>query len=334
MSSTLDATRQEAVVNAATTAMVALGVPSALARIPVAGALYLADMDAPEPAVWWPSDLGSSEVDNWLARQHAELSLVLTSTLSVMALFGRPSKRDEDIEFDVAFLFFAKGLAPSAAAIQLLTGARCYTDGFGVVRSLHTRVNLLALMSLGPHLFDEWLKAPKQSRFLDGKVRSELLNHGIYTFPHMYEQASEVVHSQLFAIAEAGYMEAGLFPRIPGVENRVLASTKFLLGIVGAIGVSVLALRAAHHGDQDVADHLALFEFLNEDILAPNRFDHLLASIAEDRHWIPIGKDKTAIGHWFSPQEYRRQLELFRRASQPKRLGKAYRKHASSPSAG
>jgi hypothetical protein len=200
-------------------ALVALEVPSALVRIPIAGALYLENMDAPEPALWWPSDLGSNDVDNWLARQHAELSLVLTSTLSVMALFGRPSKRDEDIDFDVAFLLLAKGLAPSAAAIQLLTGARCYADGFGVVRSLHTRVNLLALMSFGPHLFDEWLKAPKQPRFLDGRVRAELLNHGIYTFPHMYEQASEVVHSQLSALAEAGYMEAGLFPRIPSVER-------------------------------------------------------------------------------------------------------------------
>jgi hypothetical protein len=334
ISSTAAAIRREAVLNAANSALVALEVPRELVRIPITGALYLDSTSAPEPTVWWPSDLGTDEVGNWLARQHSELSLVVTSTLTMMHLFGRPSTRDKDIEFDVAFLFFAKGLAPSAAAIHLLTRSRCYADAFAVVRALHTRANLLALMSLGPHLFDEWLKAPKETRFLDGHVRAELLNHGIYTFPHMYEQASEVVHLQLSALAEAGYMETGLFPHVPAVENRVLASAKFLFGIVGWIGVTVLAVRAGQQHDQDVTDHLALFDFLNRDILAPNRFDHLSSSIAEDRHWTPAGKDKMAIGHWFSSREYRRQLELFHRASQPKRLGKPYRKQSTAPNAG
>lgn len=318
--------RQEAVLQVVMKALVALDVPPALTRIPIAGAWYLDYMAAPEADLWWPTDLTPNEVDNWLARQHSELSLVITSTMSLMALFGSNRADDEDIEFDVAFLFFAKSLAPSAAAIQLLTTAHCYADGFGIVRALHGRVNLLALMSLAPHLFNEWLKEPKQTRFLDGQIRSELSNHGIYTFPHMYEQASEVVHSQLFAMSEAGHMEPGLFPRIPSVENRVLASAKFLLGIVGAIGVSVLELRACRRGDREVADHKAMFDFLYQNVLAPNRLDHLPTSIAEDRHWIQIGKDKQAIGHWFSLQHYREQLELFRRSSQPKRLGKAYRR--------
>lgn len=312
-----------AVINA----IAALKVPEELAHIPIAGATYLASMGVPDPAIWWPSDLGSDEVTNSLARQHSELSLVVTSTLSLMYLFGRPQKLDKHLDFDVAFLFFAKSLAQSAATIQLLTHARCYADVFTVVRALHTRVNLLTLMSFGSHLFDDWLKTPKESRFLDCHVRSELANHGVYTFPHVYEQASEVVHAQFFALTEAGYMEAGLFPHLPAVENRLLASAKFLFGIVGWIGVSVLSIREGHEQDLDLRDHEALFAFLEQDVLAPNRWDHLLSLIAEDRHQIPMGKEKVAIGHWFSPREYQRQLGLFHRSSQPKRLGKLYRKH-------
>lgn len=307
-------------------ALVGLGIPKELVRIPVAGVMYLEHMGAPEPTLWWPPEAGEDQVNRWLARQHSELSLVVVSTLSLMRLFGRPARSDEEIEFDVAFLFFSKGLAPSAAAIHLLTHARCYADALAVVRALHTRVNLLALIALAPHLFDEWLKAPKESRFLDGHVRDELSNHGIYTFPHMYEQASEVVHGQLTALAEVGYMESGLFPHIPAIENRVLASAKFLFAIIGHIGMSVLSARETGASDDEVRDHQTLFSLLARDILAPNRIDHLPTSIAEDRHWVQAGKDNMTIGQWFSPEVFGRQLGLFSRFSQPKRLGKPYRK--------
>ena len=307
-------------------ALVGLNIPKELVRIPIAGVMYLEHMRAPEPTLWWPGEEEGDEVSRWLARQHSELSLVVVSTLSLMPLFGRPARSDEDIDFDVAFLFFSKGLAPSAAAIHLLTHARCYAEALAVVRALHTRANLLALIALAPHLFDEWVRAPKESRFLDGHVRDELANHGIYTFPHMYEQASEVVHGHLTALAEAGYMESGLFPYLPAIENRVLASAKFLFGIVGHVGMSVLAARAAGSTDGDFRDLQTLFSLLERNILPPNRIDHLPASIAEDRHWIQASKDRTTIGQWFSPETFSRQLGLFRRSSQPKRLGKPYRK--------
>jgi len=154
-----------------------------------------------------------------------------------------------------------------------------------------------------------------------------MANHQIFTFPHMYEHSSEIVHAQFAALAEAGYMEAGLFPRLPAIENRVLASAKFLFGVIGWVGVSVLALQSGSRIDKDLADYVNLFTFLNKDILAPSRFDHLPASIAEERHWDQVGKDKTAIAYWFSPSEFRRQLELFHRSSQPKQLGKPYKMH-------
>jgi hypothetical protein len=185
-------------------------------------------------------------------------------------------------------------------------------------------------MALGTHLFDEWLKSPKEPRFFDSRVRDELANHGITTFPHLYEHASEITHGQYLALTEAGYMETGLFPRIPAIENRILASTKLLFGIIGAVGSNVLALNPREKIDQDLHEHKALFSFMEEDILKPNRFDHILASIAEDRHWLKISKDKVAIAHWFSVSDFRRQLELFRRSSQPKPLGKLYRRSSRS----
>ena len=330
----VDTTRTELVITAATSALLGLEVPKELRHVPIAAAMYLEHMGTPGTEFWWPADSSPDEVTNWLARRHSEFSLVATSTLSLVHLFARPSKSDREIEFDVAFLFFAKGLASSAATIQLLTTSRCYADAFAVVRTLHTRVNLLALVALGPHLFDDWLKSPKEPRFRDGRVRGELAHHGIYTFPHMYEQASEVVHAQFTALAETGYMETGLFPRLPAIENRVLASAKFLFGIAGWIGVNVLLSRAGRQPDQDISDHEALFAFLDSDILAPDRIDHLPTSIAEDRHWVAIAKNKMAFGQWFSSEEYRRQLELFQRASQPKRLGKNYRKRSNAVKGG
>jgi hypothetical protein len=292
----------------------------------MAGAMYLESMGGPDPDLWWPAHSGGNQVSDWLARQHCELSLSVAFALSLARLFGRQSRLDSQLEFDVAYLFFTKACAQAGASIQILTNSKCYADAFVVLRALHGKVNLLTLMALGTHLFDEWLKSPKETRFLDGRVRDELANHGITTFPHMYEHASEITHGQYLALTEAGYMETGLFPRIPPIENRILVSTKLLFGIIGAVGINVLALHPRDKIDQDLHEHEALFAFMEENILKPNRFDHLLASIAEDRHWLKISKDKMAIAHWFSASEFRRQLELFRRPSQPKRLGKQYRR--------
>jgi hypothetical protein len=139
----------------------------------------------------------------------------------IVRLFGRLPQLSWQLEFDVAYLWFTKSSAQAGASIQLLTNAACYADAFVVLRSLHGRVNLLVLMSLGTHLFDEWLKSPKAPRFLDGNIRKELVNHGIYTFPHFYEHASEIAHGQFAGVSEAGYMEHGLFSRTPAIENRI-----------------------------------------------------------------------------------------------------------------
>jgi hypothetical protein len=174
---------------AAVRALASLELPPELVRIPLAGAMYLEAMRAPHADLWWPSGSNDDEVANWLARQHTEFSLLVTAAISLAQLFNLPSTSEWELEFDEAYLFFMKGLAPAAASVQLLTHARCYADAFAIVRGLHTQANLLALFALGTHLFDEWLKNPKEARFLDGHVRSELANHRIFTFPHIYEHS-------------------------------------------------------------------------------------------------------------------------------------------------
>jgi hypothetical protein len=137
-------------------------------------------------------------------------------------------------------------------------------------------------------------------------------------------------HAQFTALSEVGYMEMGLFPRIPSIENRILESAKLLFGIIGSVGLSMLSLEPREKIEQDLSEHESLSNFMQETILKPNRFDHLLASIAEDRHWVEVGKNRKAIAYWFSSTELRRQLELFHRQSQPKRLGKQYRRSTAS----
>ena len=246
--------------------------------------------------------------------------------LSLMRLYACPSISDRQQEFAVAYLFLLKGLAQTASSVHTLSSAGCYLDAISVIRSLHGRVNLLALFALGPHLFDEWLKTPKESRFLDGHIRDELANHKITIFPHLYEQFSETIHGQYQALAETGYLQEGLFPRIFAIENQVLVASKLLFGVVGCIGLSVLALWPCQAIVADLKEEETLFAFLVDKLLPPYRFDHLFTSIAEDRHWRKSGKDRKIVGEAFDHTEFRRQVELFGRKQRPKELGKPYRK--------
>ena len=187
-------------------------------------------------------------------------------------------------------------------------------------------MNLLALFALGPHLFDEWLKDPRDKRFLDGRIRDELANHGISIFPHLYEQFSESVHGQYQALADAGYLEEGLLRRIVALENQVLVASKLLFGAVGTLGLSALELWPREGIRENLDESKELFGFLLDQILPPHRWGHLFTTIAEERHWRPAGKDKEIVAEWLDHGELRRQLELFGRKSRPKELGRPYRR--------
>ncbi len=305
--------------------LASLGVPRDVAHVPLTAALYLQHFGGPAPSAFWNDTVrdGNSQL---IPKQRAEYFLSAASAISLSRIFAKPPKGDWRVEFDVAYLFFLKRLAQSTVSINQLCLANCYSDAFAVIRAMHTRVNLLALFALGPHLFDEWLKFPKDNRFLDGRIREELANHGINTYPHLYEHFSEIVHEQYPALEETGYMETGLFPSITAIENQALVAGKLLFGIAGWVGLTILKTDNNDAKDLDLEEATQLYDFLVEDVLQPNRWDHLFTSIGKERHWKPSGKNKVVLAEWFSYQEFCRQVALFHRPSQPKELGKHYRR--------
>ncbi|WP_447962575.1 hypothetical protein [Nitrospira sp. Ecomares 2.1] len=307
-------------------AIASLGVPKDLLHIPLTGALYFQKMGGPAISTYW-SDPEVVEQSNLIKKQRGEMFLVVNSVLSLAHLYARASSHGRHQEFDVTFLFFLKGFAQTAAAVNLLCRAGCYLDAFGLVRSLASRVNLLALFALGPHLFDEWLEWPKDKRFLDVNVRNELAKNGVTIFPHFYKQFSEVIHGQYQAIGELGYMEKGLFPKVVPIENKVLVATKLLFGVIGSVGLAALTLWPRHGFAQELKEEERLFVFIVDKLLPPNRLDHIIVTIAEERHWKETSEiNKKVIGEWFDPTGFRRQLNLFGGNPPAKQLGKVYRK--------
>ena len=311
-------------IRSAMCAIAALGAPEDVIHIPITGALYLQEMGGPSISTYW-SGPEVAEKSNLIQKQRGEMFLVVTSVLSLMELYALPSSPDKQQKFDVIFLFFLKSFAQTAVAVHHLSSAGCYLDAFSLIRSLVGRVNLLALFALAPHLFDEWLRFPKDKCFLDRYIRKELASHGITIFPHFYHQFSEAIHGQYQAVGETGYMEKGLFPKIIPIENQVLVANKLLFGVIGNIGLSALSLWPRPGSSEVLKEQERLFAFVVKELLPPNRFDHLFTTIAQERHWKSVEKNKTVIGEWFDQNVFRRELKLFGGNPPAKKLGDRYR---------
>jgi len=279
----------------------------------------------------WFQEMGGIPLNEYWVREkfdNRDEFFLLANTLFSLTHLASTSKHKNEwrLTFDGAFLFQAKANAQSVVAIEKTVSANCYADAYAVCRAMHSRLNLLLLFSLNPFLFDYWLKNPKDERFLDGRIRSELENNGICTMPHLYKLYSEIIHGQYPALAETGYMEQGVFIEIPAIKNTIYVAAKFILAMAS---YSMLSMAIA---DLDSASFLApvqeweiLFDFLTKDILAHNRFDHLWTVLAESRHWEKMGKNRYKVGSSFDYKGYRDQLIKFHRASgQRKRLSKQY----------
>jgi len=303
-----------------------MGVPNNTLHIPLIGSQYLEEMGWTPTSSFWNGTARSLP-----ERQRNELYLVASGTIWIGLLLHKlPQQNDYRLQFDIAYLFQQKGVLQTLRSIDLLCSANCYPDALTIVRSLHTRLNLLILCSCGPYLFDDWLKNPKHEIFIDGHIRTELANHGLYPFPHLYDTFSEIVHGQYQALNESGYMVNGLFPEIPAIANLVLVGAKFLIGVMGWVGLSMLLQDRGGEGrgtrlPHELQEAVLLYKYFRESLLVPNRYDHLWTMIPEERHWNKAGKGKKIVAQWFEFDEYRRQLGLFHRKSQPKQLGKKYR---------
>jgi hypothetical protein len=304
-------------------ALLEIGVPTDVIVLPLTGGLYLEAMGGPPRCSYWNSTKDSPILE----KQRDEYYLAGTSALMVAHLMTKvPNQEEWRLKFDVVYLFQVKLLAQTIRAIDLLCSAHCYGDALTLVRSLHSRAYQVILFSLSPELFDEWLRSPRHEKFLDGHMRAELGNLNIHIFPHLYEQFSEVIHGQFQGLADAGYFEQGLFPKVLPIANMAYVSAKFLMGVIGWAGVcALLQDRGSLALPEELNNLQKLYAFLVKGILIPNRFEHLWTMMAEERHWEKVSKTEVSIGKWFDFDEYKRQLDLFHRRSQPKKLGKKYR---------
>ena len=232
---------------------------------------------------------------------------------------------DWRLKFDVAYLFQLKSTAQASLAINLLTQSYCYADALVVCRTMISKANLLVLCALNPNLVNEWLKNPKDERFLDGHIREELTNNGIYTIPHLYEHASEIIHGHARALSDVGYFNEGLFSEIPAINNQVYVIAKFIIAVSYQTMIS-MALQdcVGKRVSDELEAHYNFFDWLKDFFLAPNRIDHLFALVGEERHWDKTGKDKYVVGGSFDFDKIRDQIAKFHRKAQPKKLTKRY----------
>jgi hypothetical protein len=229
------------------------------------------------------------------------------------------------IQFAGAFGYIGRSILQSLSSIDLLVGANCYVDALSICRTLVGRVNLLTLFALNPWLFDDWLRQPTAERFLDGKIRDLLDSHGIEFFGRLYDELSEAIHLHQTILAKSGYLERGLFPVLSPMSSRLYVIAKLLLGQTASIGIAML--RQDYEGRA-----LPELTFLASDafdktkaLLAPNRLEHIAVTIAPDRHWTKVGKEKYAVLTRPDEGTLRDQVEKFHRdAGQRKTLRRPY----------
>lgn len=274
--------------------------------------------------------MGSISIeDYWVDEKFTmrdEFFIIFNAYLNLGILIGE-NKHNTDWkeDFEIAYLFQNKSNIQSALSINILTKNNCYADALSICRTLISRTNLLLLSALNPNLFDVWLKNPKSEIFLDGHIRKELENNGIRTIPHLYEFASEIIHSQAEGLSDIGYFENGLFPQLLPIENQIWVTVKFVFAISY---YSMICMTLEDFKGKQIPEklkyHVELFDSLLKNILVYNRVEHMQTFIAEDRHWEKVGKVKKNIGGFFDFPGFREQIEKFHRKAQPKTLSKKY----------
>jgi len=232
------------------------------------------------------------------------------------------------LSFQAAYLSQVKQTAQSVRALDLLSSANCYADAFSVIRALHSRTNLMMLFSLSPDLFRHWIDHPKDPKYLDGHIRSELGKHGLRTMIHSYELASELLHGQIQAHSDIGLFEKGIFNDIFAIKNHLFVLGKFIVAAFAYTIIQSTIVGEIKKGQnkEEIIKFESMFDHFFDTILSQNRWDHLFAIIANERHWEKIGKKKYDIGGTFNFSEYKEQVYKFHRKSgQRKQLSKEYR---------
>lgn len=286
----------------------------------VSSAFFLQDAGGSSVELYW------NDPDNFTVRD--EFYLVANTIVPLAQIASELEGEDWLLTFQAAYLSQVKQTAQSVKALDILSSANCYADAFGVIRAFHSRTNLLLLFSFNPDLFRHWLEHPKDPKYLDGHIRTELRKHGLRTMIHSYELASELLHGQIQAHSDVGLFEKGIFNDIYAIKNQLYILGKF---IIAAFAYSIIQATLVgkinkEQNKVEVVEFESMFDNFFSTILSQKRWSHMFTLIANDRHWKKIGKKKYDIGGSFNYSEYKEQLFKFHRNSgQRKQLSKEYR---------
>lgn len=286
----------------------------------VSSASFLQDAGGSAIESYW------NDPDNFTVRD--EFYLVANTIVPLAQIASELEGKDWLLTFQAAYLSQVKQTAQSVKALDFLSSANCYADAFGVIRALHSRTNLLLLFSFNPDLFRHWLDHPKDPKYLDGHIRTELGKHGLRTMIHSYELASELLHGHIQAHSDVGLFEKGIFNDISAIKNQLYILGKFIIAAFAYSIIQATLVGKINKGQNKakVVEFESMFEYFFSTILSQKRWDHMFTLIANDRHWKKIGKKKYDIGGSFNYSEYKEQLFKFHRNSgQRKQLSKEYR---------
>jgi len=286
----------------------------------VSSASFLQDAGGSALESYW------NDPDNFNIRD--EFYLVANTVIPLAQIASELEGKDWLLTFQAAYLSQVKQTSQSIKALDILSLANCYADAFGVIRSLHSRTNLLLLFSFNPDLFRHWLEYPKDPKYLDGHIRKELGKQGLRTMTHSYEVASELLHGQIQAHLDIGLLEKGIFNDISAIKSQLYILAKFIIAAFAYSMVQATLVGKINEGQnkEEVVELESMFDHFFITILSQQRWQHMFTLIANDRHWKKIGKKKYDIGGSFNYIEYKEQLSKFHRVSdQRKQLSKEYR---------
>lgn len=108
------------------------------------------------------------------------------------------------------------------------------------------------------------------------------------------------------------------------MANTVYVIAKSLAGVIGWTGLSAaIADFKGQNQDSSVTAIAGIYSSMLNDALDPKDIYSIWSLLGQERHWEKTGKDKRT-ARWFDFMEYQRQLQLFHRQAQPKRLSKKY----------
>lgn len=210
-------------------------------------------------------------------------------------------------------------------SIEILSTGGSYSDVFSLLRTFHSRINLITLFSLNPDLLSYWGENPKSEIFLDGHIKRELEANGLTTMSFLYEFYSELVHGQLEANFDIGFLDDKIFQKKVSVENQIYVASKFFVGYLIHITLESIKLDNNDKLNEDTKIVYETFQELRKWMLLPGRMEHLWFQTAEERHWRKVGKNKFNGGGTFDFGAFTENLrKCHKTKGQKKKLSKKY----------